>query len=69
MISRKNVLSYLLALGVDGVITDYPHEFRRHLLREGYSLPPMGDEKRIYQCLNKDNQVTGDALDGWGYKH
>lgn len=67
--SRKNVLAYLLELGVDGVITDFPHEFLRYLDRAGYKTAPKGDSERIYQCLKKHNQVTDDRLDGWGFVH
>ena len=69
MLSRKNLLSYLLNLGVDGVITDFPHEFRRHLERQGYKLAPKNDEDRVMKCLKTHNQLTDDRLDGWGYVH
>ena len=65
--SRKNLLSYLLDLGVDGVITDYPHEFRRTLESRGYKLAPMADYQRVKGCLMKYNQYTDDKLPGWGY--
>jgi hypothetical protein len=50
-----------------GVITDYPHEFRRSLGRKNYPLAPLGDAKRVMKCLEKHNQYTADKLDGKGY--
>lgn len=66
--SPKNLLSYLLNLGVDGIITDFPHEFLRHLEREGYPIAPKADAERVKGCLAKLNQYTEDKLDGNGYK-
>jgi len=68
-ISRKNLLAYLLDIGVDGVITDYPHEFRRTLSKAGYKLAPQADYHRVKGCLRKHNQYTENTLDGWGYVH
>jgi hypothetical protein len=69
MPSYKNLAEYLLTLGVDGMITDYPNEFRRLLEHKGnkYPLPPVGNETRIMGCLAKYNQITKDKLDGLGY--
>ena len=67
--SRKNLLSYLLQLGVDGLITDFPYEFRVSLERAGYKLAPKNDEGRVMSCLAKLNQETKNRLDGWGYEH
>jgi hypothetical protein len=52
---------------LSGVITDYPHEFRRSLERKNYPLAPPGDAKRVLKCLEKHNQYTADKLDGKGY--
>lgn len=52
---------------LSGVITDYPHEFRRSLERKNYPLAPPGDAKRVMKCLEKHNQYTADKLDGKGY--
>ncbi|RSH89083.1 hypothetical protein EHS25_002749 [Saitozyma podzolica] len=65
--NRKSLLEYLLNIGIDGVITDYPHEFRRSLERKNYPLAPPGDAKRVLKCLEKHNQYTADKLDGKGY--
>ena len=67
--SRKNMLEYILALGVDGVITDYPHEFRETLERfhPDRQLAPKGDVGRVLGCLNKHLQLTGDDLSTKGY--
>ncbi|KAK1923970.1 hypothetical protein DB88DRAFT_510350 [Papiliotrema laurentii] len=67
--NRKNLLSYLLQLGVDGLITDFPYEFRVSLERAGYKLAPKNDEGRVMSCLAKLNQETKNRLDGWGYEH
>lgn len=67
--NRKSLLAYLLDLGIDGIITDYPHEFRLNLERGGYKLAPKNDKKRLMSCLSKYNQLTEDRLDGWGYEH
>jgi hypothetical protein len=50
MDSRKNMLEYILAIGVDGMITDYPHEFRETLERfhPDRKLAPKGDEEKTY---------------------
>jgi hypothetical protein len=53
---------------VDGVITDYPHEFRRTLEKGEYKLAPKGDYQRVKGCLKKYNQYTDDKLAGWGYQ-
>ncbi|ODN76586.1 hypothetical protein L202_05245 [Cryptococcus amylolentus CBS 6039] len=64
----KNLFEYLLDLGVEGVITDFPHEFRRLLEQKGnYALAPKGDTDRILSCLSKHVQVTENRLDGKGY--
>ncbi|WRT64593.1 uncharacterized protein IL334_001526 [Kwoniella shivajii] len=57
--NRKNTFDYLIDLGVDGVITDFPHEFRRHLEHlGGYDLAPLADPSRVAKCLAKHNQLT-----------
>lgn len=53
---------------MDGIITDFPHEFLRYLEREGYPVAPKADAKRVQQCLKKFNQYTEDKLDGSGYE-
>lgn len=63
------MLEYILAIGVDGVITDYPHEFRETLERfhPGKQLAPKGDMGRVLGCLNKHLQLTGEDLSTKGY--
>jgi hypothetical protein len=70
ILSRKNMLEYILAIGVDGVITDYPHEFRETLERfhPDRQLAPKGDEERVRGCLRKHIQVTGSNLPSLGYE-
>jgi hypothetical protein len=53
---------------VDGVITDFLHEFRRALARKGYPLAPKSAEGRVMTCLASHLQTTSDKLDGKGYK-
>ena len=65
--SDKNLLEYLLSIGVDGVITDYPYEFRRNLESKNYPLAPLGDEDRIMTCLKQHWQTTGPTIGSWGY--
>lgn len=65
--SRKNQLSYLLDIGVDGVITDYPESFLHTLKRKGYEVPPRGDADRIEGCLAKHAQYTSAGLTSAGY--
>lgn len=67
--SRKNMLEYLLDIGVDGVITDYPHTFRYTLerLHPDLQLAPKGDMARVLGCLNKHLQLTGDDVTYKGY--
>ena len=68
--SRKNMLEYILAIGVDGVITDYPHEFRETLERfhPDRRIAPKGDEERVRGCLRKHIQLTGMDLPNKGYE-
>ncbi|WVO17783.1 hypothetical protein L204_105481 [Cryptococcus depauperatus] len=67
---NKNLFEYLLQLGVDGIITDYPHELRRLLEHRGtYPLAPHSDYGRVMSCLAQHNEYTGDKLDGTGYRH
>ncbi|WVF70063.1 hypothetical protein IAT40_004850 [Kwoniella sp. CBS 6097] len=67
--NRKNLFEYLLEAGVDGFITDYPHEARRLLEHKGgYALPPRGDVERVNSCLAKLNQYTDAKGDGKGYE-
>jgi glycerophosphoryl diester phosphodiesterase len=68
--SRKNMLEYILQIGVDGVITDYPHEFRETLERfhPDRKIAPKGDEERVRGCLRKHIQVTGMDLPNKGYE-
>ncbi|WVW82130.1 hypothetical protein I302_104135 [Kwoniella bestiolae CBS 10118] len=66
--NRKNIFEYLFDIGVDGIITDYPHELRRLLEHKGgYPLAPVGDVDRIMGCLAKHNQYTEAKGDGKGY--
>nr|XP_019014794.1 uncharacterized protein I206_00880 [Kwoniella pini CBS 10737]OCF53575.1 hypothetical protein I206_00880 [Kwoniella pini CBS 10737] len=66
--NRKSIHEYLLSIGVDGIITDYPHELRRLLEHKGtYPLAPKGDVDRIMGCLAKHNQYTNKKGDGKGY--
>ena len=64
------MLEYILAIGVDGVITDYPHEFRETLERfhSARKIAPKGDEERVRSCLRKHIQVTGLDLPNQGYE-
>jgi hypothetical protein len=63
------MLEYIIALGADGVITDYPFEFRETLVRfhPDLQLAPKGDEERIRGCLRTHLEVTGSDLSGMGY--
>jgi hypothetical protein len=66
----KNLLAYLLELDVDGVITDFPGEFRRALDgKRKYPLAPKANEARVHRCLAKHLEITKDKLDGSGYVH
>ncbi|WWD09248.1 hypothetical protein V865_007370 [Kwoniella europaea PYCC6329] len=66
--NRKNLFEYLFDIGVDGIITDYPHELRRLLEHKGtYPLAPLGEVDRIMGCLAKHNQHTETKGDGKGY--
>jgi glycerophosphoryl diester phosphodiesterase len=57
--NRLNLIEYLLDIGVDGIITDYPDSARRYLeQRGGYKLAPKGDMKRVQKCLQKHNQLA-----------
>lgn len=67
IVSRKNQLSYLLDIGVDGVITDFPESFRFTLERKGYELAPHGDAARIQGCLAKYAEYTSRNLSLSGY--
>lgn len=63
------MLEYLLHIGVDGVITDYPHEFRETLERfhPDRQLAPKGDMDRVLGCLNKHLQLTEEDKSSKGY--
>lgn len=64
------MLEYILAIGVDGVITDYPHEFRETLERfhPDRTVAPRGDEARVRGCLRSHIQLTGMDLPRTGYE-
>ncbi|WWC86085.1 uncharacterized protein L201_000956 [Kwoniella dendrophila CBS 6074] len=68
-LSIGNLYEYLLDIGVDGIITDYPHELRRLLEHKGdkYPVAPLGDVNRVMGCLAKHNQITSVKGDGKGY--
>jgi hypothetical protein len=56
---RLNLIKYLLDIGVDGIITDYPASVRQYLeQRGGYKLAPKGDMKRVQKCLKQHNQLA-----------
>jgi hypothetical protein len=63
------MLEYILDIGVDGVITDYPFEFRETIERfhPDRVLAPKGDEERVRGCLRKHLQLTGSDLSSMGY--
>lgn len=63
------MLEYLLQIGTDGVITDYPAEFRETLERfhPDRKLAPKGDTGRVLGCLNKHLQLTSEGLPTEGY--
>ncbi|WWC58437.1 uncharacterized protein I303_100977 [Kwoniella dejecticola CBS 10117] len=66
--NRKSLHEYLLDIGVDGIITDYPHELRRLLEHKGtYPLVPQGDIERVMGCLASHVQYTDKKGDGKGY--
>lgn len=67
MISRLNVVEYLLSLGVDGIITDYPQDVRVLLERRGLALAPKANSTRVMGCLNKLVQLTAPNLPYKGY--
>ncbi|GAA6031318.1 hypothetical protein JCM8097_005600 [Rhodosporidiobolus ruineniae] len=53
-----NLISYLIDIKVDGLITDYPENVRRYLEVEhsDFKLAPRGDKARVRQCLAELNQ-------------
>ncbi|GAA5998714.1 uncharacterized protein JCM10292_007180 [Rhodotorula paludigena] len=53
------IWEYLLDIGVDGFITDYPENARRFCKAQYPELPlaPKADELRVQKCLIKHNQV------------
>lgn len=63
------MLEYLLEIGADGVITDYPREFRETLVRFHPDRPvaPLGDEQRVRGCLAKHLELTAEDLESKGY--
>ncbi|KAI9639087.1 Glycerophosphoryl diester phosphodiesterase [Dioszegia hungarica] len=66
-VDRKNNIEYLLALGVDGIISDYPSDVRILLERRGKYLAPKANEERVMGCLKKLVQVTKEGLPTRGY--
>jgi glycerophosphoryl diester phosphodiesterase len=65
--SRLNVVEYLLSLGVDGIITDYPQDVRTLLERKNLPLAPKANATRVMRCLDKFVQLTAKDLDNKGY--
>ncbi|KAJ9099946.1 hypothetical protein QFC21_003953 [Naganishia friedmannii] len=54
-----NSIKYLLDIGVDGLITDFPLSVRRYLDQRGtYALAPLGDVARVQKCLAQHIQLT-----------
>jgi hypothetical protein len=54
-----NSIKYLLDIGVDGLITDFPFSVRRYLEQRGtYSLAPLGDVARVQKCLTQHIQLA-----------
>lgn len=63
------MLEYVLHIGTDGVITDYPAEFRETLERfhPDRELAPKNDVGRVLGCLNKHLELTSEGLPTKGY--
>jgi hypothetical protein len=59
--SSLNLISYLVDIGVDGFITDYPAAVRAwaELERPELMLAPKADEARVLGCLAKHNRLVG----------
>ncbi|KAL7414954.1 PLC-like phosphodiesterase [Mrakia frigida] len=60
-INRLSIVEYLVGLGVDGIITDYPRDVRVWAKAQGLKVAPLADERRIEKCLKKHNQLTVQA--------
>lgn len=57
--NRLELVKYLLDIGVDGIITDYPAVVRSYLeQRGGYDLAPRADLDRVQKCLKKHAQYA-----------
>lgn len=54
-----NSIKYLLDIGVDGIITDFPFMVRRYFEQRGnYALAPLGDVARVQKCLMQHVQLA-----------
>lgn len=57
--NRLNVIKFLLDIGVDGLITDYPLLVRRYVeQRDRYALAPLGNVARVQKCLSEHVQLA-----------
>lgn len=57
--NRLNLIQYLIDIGVDGVITDYPLLVRRYIEQRGdRALAPLGNVARVQKCLAEHIQLA-----------
>ncbi|KAK7047781.1 hypothetical protein VNI00_006109 [Paramarasmius palmivorus] len=57
-VNRMNVAEQLLDWGVDGIITDYPHQLRRIVQSRGLGVKDGFSEKKVMKCLKKHLQTV-----------
>ncbi|CED84305.1 plc-like phosphodiesterase [Phaffia rhodozyma] len=62
-VNRLNVIKYLIDLGIDGLITDFPRDVRIWGEQQGLKLAPQSDPKRVAQCLKKHNQLSSSGME------
>ncbi|KAL8276519.1 hypothetical protein RQP46_011067 [Phenoliferia psychrophenolica] len=58
-INSLNLAEYLVNdLSVDGVISDFPRDFRIWAIQQGLKVAPIANADRVNQCLLTHNQLT-----------